>query len=117
MLKPVSQDAQSERLRVFDRMMLRVAVCEHAGEGGNFRDPAAVFFLFDFNSQRHIDLHWDYTQRLPEVARRRRENTTGAKRILDYTLNSRTGRASSGKIVVGRSNTSRTIVCGSMPML
>lgn len=52
----VSEDAQRQCLNAVNCLLPRLAIREHAGKLGNFRQPAAIVFLLDFNGQRHGDM-------------------------------------------------------------
>lgn len=53
MLKAIGQNAQSQRLDSFDRILPCCSISKHARQGMYLREPTAVVFPFDFNDERH----------------------------------------------------------------
>jgi len=56
MFYPVCDDTQRQDLYACDCLLAGLPIGEHAGEFGDFAEPAAVFFLFYFNEELHLHI-------------------------------------------------------------
>lgn len=54
MIEPVGENTECEGLHAVDGLLAILAVGEDAGKFRHLRDPAAVRFLFDLDSQWHL---------------------------------------------------------------
>lgn len=51
MIEPIREDAQTKNLHPLNGFPARWTVSQNARKFGHFRQPTAIFFLFDFDSQ------------------------------------------------------------------
>lgn len=68
MLKTIGEDSQGKRLGALNSFLASVAVTYHAGEFHYLGNPAAIFFLLDFDSQRQNSLSFPRVPRSDEIA-------------------------------------------------
>lgn len=53
LLEPIGQDSEREGLNASDGVGLSLSVRQHAWQGGNFSQPAAVRLLLDYDLKDH----------------------------------------------------------------